>query len=214
MNNRTVTAGVLAAVLIVAAWWVFVFSPARSDASKVGSEVTTAKAKSRITRDAEQKQLEDLEKRAPQIQADRDRLRNAVPDQPELATFIEQANQLGDRHRRDVGVGLADANPLRRTAAGTINARTAGEAAATTRCSTTSTAREHSAPRRRRPGLAGRGRCDGRRWCRVGGPPQLTASLTARMFDTGATAVAPDGSTTPTSVAGGGGVAAPQGQGS
>jgi Tfp pilus assembly protein PilO len=117
MNNRTVTAGVLAAVLIVAAWWVFVFSPARSDANKVGSEVTAAKAKSRSL-ETEQKQLEDLEKRAPQIQADRDRLRSAVPDQPELATFIEQANQLGT----DTGVTWVSISPSE-PAAGTAAAR-------------------------------------------------------------------------------------------
>ena len=59
MNNRTVAAGVLAAVLIVAAWWMFLFSPARSDANKVESQVKAAKAKS-LSLETEQKQLEDL----------------------------------------------------------------------------------------------------------------------------------------------------------
>jgi Tfp pilus assembly protein PilO len=206
MNNRTVTAGVLAAVLIVAAWWVFLFSPARSDAKKVESEVKAAKAKS-LSLETEQKQLEDLEKRAPQIQADRDRLRNAVPDQPELASFIEQANQLGI----DTGVKWVSVSP---TEPG------AGAAAGTIQVSMQVTGgyyqvldflnRLESIPRLvvvDQVSLTAS-------TADAGGPPQLNASLTARMFDSGATSVSPDGSTTPATVAGGGGVAAPQGQGS
>ena len=212
MNNRTVTAGVLAAVLIVAAWWVFVFSPARSDANKVGSEVTAAKAKSRSL-ETEQKQLEDLEKRAPQIQADRDRLRSAVPDQPELATFIEQANQLGT----DTGVtwvSISPSEPAAGTAAGTINVALQVKGGYYQVLDYLN--RLESIPRLvvvDQVSLAA-GDASGAGSTAVGGPPQLTASLTARMFDSGATAVVPDGSTPPATVAGGGGVAAPQGQGS
>ena len=55
----------------------------------------------------------------PQVETDRDRLRNAVPDQPELASFIEQANQLGT----DTGVtwvSVSPSEPSAGTAAGTV----------------------------------------------------------------------------------------------
>lgn len=212
MNNRTVAAGVLAAVLIVAAWWMFLFSPARSDANKVESQVKAAKAKS-LSLETEQKQLEDLEQRAPQIQADRDRLRNAVPDQPELASFIEQANQLGT----DTGVtwvSVSPSEPSAGTAAGTVTVAlevTGGYYQVLDYLN-----RLESIPRLvvvDQVSLTATTESDAG-GAAVGGPPQLTASLTARMFDSGATAVTPDGSTTPATVAGGGGVAAPQGQGS
>jgi Tfp pilus assembly protein PilO len=216
MNNRTVTVGVLAAVLIVAAWWMFLFSPARSDASKVDTEVKAAKAKS-LSLETEKKQLEDLEKRAPEIEADRDRLRNAVPDQPDLATFIEQANQLGV----DTGVtwvSVSPTEPAAGTAAGTIQVAlqvTGGYYQVLDYLN-----RLESIPRLvvvDQVSLTASDASAAGGAAAVGGPPQLAASLTARMFDSAAaasSAVSPDGSTTPTTVAGGGGVAAPQGQGS
>jgi Tfp pilus assembly protein PilO len=212
MNNRTVAAGVLAAVLIVAAWWMLLFSPARSDAHKVDSEVKAAKAKS-LSLETEEKQLEDLEQRAPQIQADRDRLRSAVPDQPELATFIEQANQLGT----DTGVtwvSVSPSEPGAGTAAGEINVGLEVKGGYYQVLDYLN--RLESIPRLVVVDQVSLTASDasGAGGAAVGGPPQLTASLTARMFDSGATAVSPDGSTTPATVAGGGGVAAPQGQGS
>ena len=94
MNNRTIAGGVLAAVLVLAVWWMFVFSPVRSDASKVDTEIESAQADTKSL-EAENAQLEDLEARAPELQADVDRLNAAVPTTPELASFIDAANALG-----------------------------------------------------------------------------------------------------------------------
>ena len=94
MNNRTIAGGVLAAVLVLAVWWMFVFSPVRSDATKVDTEIESAKADTKSL-EAENAQLEDLEARAPELQADVDRLNAAVPTSPELASFIDAANALG-----------------------------------------------------------------------------------------------------------------------
>src|SRR5262249_17752195 len=93
MNNRTVAVGGTVAVLIVAVWWLFFFSPVRSDASKASKEVSSAKAHGREL-EIQDKQLQDLERHAPQIKADRNRLRTAIPETPELGTFIQQMNQL------------------------------------------------------------------------------------------------------------------------
>jgi Tfp pilus assembly protein PilO len=94
MNNRTIAGGALVGVLVLAVWWMFVFSPVRSDASKVDGEIDSAQAETRNL-ETEVKQLEDLEARAPEIQADLERLRAAVPATPELASFIDAANALG-----------------------------------------------------------------------------------------------------------------------
>ena len=94
MNNRTIAGGALAAVLVLAVWWMFVFSPVRSDTSKVNAEIDSAKADTQSL-EAENKQLEDLQARAPELQADLDRLSAAVPTSPELASFIDAANALG-----------------------------------------------------------------------------------------------------------------------
>ena len=61
MNNRTIAGGVLAAVLVLAVWWMFVFSPVRSDASKVDTEIESAQADTKSL-EAENAQLDDLER--------------------------------------------------------------------------------------------------------------------------------------------------------
>ena len=94
MNNRTIAGGALAAVLVIAVWWMFVFSPVRSDTSTVNTEIDSAQADTQSL-EAENKQLEDLEARAPELKADVDRLSAAVPTTPELASFIDAANALG-----------------------------------------------------------------------------------------------------------------------
>jgi Tfp pilus assembly protein PilO len=203
MNNRTVAVGVAAAVVIVAAWWLFFFAPVRNDTTKANKDVDAAKAE---TRDLEvkNKQLEDLQRHAPQIKADRDRLRHAVPETPELGTFIQQLNQLA----ADTGVKWVSVGPQQPSA---------GTASGTTQLSISVEGgyfevldyinRLESLPR-----LVvvdqlsvGGGQTDG------GSPGTLHASLTARMFNQAASAPAASStdSATPTSVAGGGGVAAP-----
>ncbi len=208
MNNRTITASVVASIAIIAVWWLFLFSPARSDASKVGDELTTAKAQTR-TLEVQKKQIDDLEKRAPQINAERDKLRAAVPQDADLASFIDQANELGT----EAGITWVSVSPTEPTAGGVageipLNMQVTGgyfqvldylnklenmpRLVIVDQVALTATASAEGAS---------------------AAAPQLSATLTARMFSQGGAAatVAPDGSTTPTSVAGGGGVAAPQG---
>ena len=47
-------------MLVIAVWWMFVFSPVRSDTSTVNTEIDSAQADTQSL-EAENKQLEDLE---------------------------------------------------------------------------------------------------------------------------------------------------------
>src|SRR5262245_1353870 len=90
MKSRTITVTVVAAIAVIAVWWLFVFSPTRSDASKASDELSSAKEQER-TLDTQNKQLDDLKKHEREIDADLKRLNKAVPDNPALAAFIDQA---------------------------------------------------------------------------------------------------------------------------
>jgi type IV pilus assembly protein PilO len=209
MKNRTIMASVLVAVAILAIWWLFLFSPARGDASKVDKDIDAAKTESR-TLQTQVKQLEDLERHAPEIKSNLDRLHKAVPQTPDLASFIEEANKVAT----DAGVKWASVTPSQPT-----DALSAG----TTQLAISVTGgyyqvldylnRMDNLSRLvvvDQVSLSGSTSADAPE-------PELTASFTARMFNQAApvATATPNGSTTPTSVAGGGGVAAtPQPQNS
>ena len=98
MNNRTIAGGVLAAVLVLAVWWMFVFSPVRSDASKVDTEIESAQADTKSL-EAENAELEDLEARAPELQADVDRLNAAATDHARARVVHRRGERAGCRDR-------------------------------------------------------------------------------------------------------------------
>jgi len=107
MNNRTITIGAVVAIAILGVWWMFVFSPIRSDSSKAQKDVDAAQAETR-TLETRVKELEDLEKRAPQIQSDLDRMHKLVPEDADLASFVDQANKLA----ADAGVKWMSVAPV------------------------------------------------------------------------------------------------------
>src|SRR5262249_25579006 len=98
MKSRTITVTVLAAIAVIAVWWLFVFSPARGDAKKANDDLSSAKEQNR-TLETQNKQLEDLKSHEHDIKADLKRLQNAVPDDPALASFIDQANAIASTSR-------------------------------------------------------------------------------------------------------------------
>ena len=209
MNNRTITVGALAAVLIVGLWWMFVFSGIRSESSDVSEQIDAARGETRSL-DTELKLLEDLEARAPETQAELDRLRQAVPDDAELASFIDAANALGS----ETGVtwlSVAPTAPAAGTAAGTIPLAISVEGGYFQVLDYLNRLEDLS-----RLVVVDSVSLDAAESAEASasGAPTLTATLTARMFSQPAAASAAAGdATTPTSVAGGGGVAAtPSGQ--
>jgi len=201
MNNRTITAGALGAVLIVALWWMFVFSGIRSESSDVSGEIDTARAETRSL-ETNLKQLEDLEARAPETEALLGELQAAVPQEAELASFIDEANALGT----DTGVTWVSVTPAPPTAAGstgTIQFTMVVEGGYFQVLDYLNRVENMT----RLVVVDGITVDEGGAAEGEDGPPTLTATLTARMFTQNAPSSV-DGATTAPEVAGGGGVAA------
>ena len=199
MNNRTITFSVLAVIMVVALWWVFVFSGIRSDASKAAEDVDTAKAES-TSLEAQLKQLEALEADAPQTQARLDEMRKLLPQQADLAGFIDEANALG----AEAGVKWVSVTPTTPTTSAAVN---------TIPFTMTVSGGYYQVLDylHRVEGMSRLVVIDGvtidqGEAAEDGGPPELTANLTARMFSQSAVQTAPGAPTTP--AANGDGVAA------
>src|SRR4051794_27969432 len=91
VTRRISVMALVAALVLVAAWFLLLWSPK-------GGELADARTRKRA---AEQKvnelqvkldRLKDAEKREPELDAQRDRLASAVPEKPEVAQFLLEAN--------------------------------------------------------------------------------------------------------------------------
>ena len=204
MNNRTITLGAIGAVLVIAVWWMFVFSPIKTESSDAAKEVDVAKAETR-TLETQLSQLEDLEAKGAETQARLEQLRRGSAAVRPRRLHRLGRTRLGRGDRRHLGVrhpGAADRHRWDRHHPA-LDGRQG---------------RVLPSPRLPEPGGAhvrlvvidgvtidetGDENAD------EGGPSVLNATLNARMFSQAAATptTSADGTTTP--VAGGGGVAAP-----
>jgi Tfp pilus assembly protein PilO len=95
MKTKNLAVSALIGLLTLALWWNFLLKPSRSEASKVKAETATERTK-----------LQPLQAQLAQANADAAHagtfkarlavLKNAVPDSPELANFIRDANAIAD----------------------------------------------------------------------------------------------------------------------
>ncbi len=217
MKSRTITVTVVAAIAVVAVWWLFVFSPTRSDASKASAELSTAKEQER-TLDTQNKQLDDLKKHQREIDSDLKRLNKAVPQDAALAPFIDQANAIASA----TGVTWQSVTPTAPAAPGA--GATSGSADAIQLTITVQgpyfNVLDYINRLENIPRLVVADQITLNPGADASGTKTVTATITGRMFTAGAAATAATGTTTtggattPTSVAGGGGVAAPGNQNS
>lgn len=106
MKQRSFVVGAVAAVLVVVLWWMFVFSGMRSEASDVDDDIDAARQE-RSSLEAQLRQLEELEANSAETEAVLTELRDMLPQVPDLATFIEQANLLG----QSAGVNWVSVSP-------------------------------------------------------------------------------------------------------
>jgi Tfp pilus assembly protein PilO len=95
MNRRAVIFGALAVIGIVALWWVFVFSPMGDDLDEARADLEAAERKGQ-TLAAERNQLQDLQDRSPEIEAQLATLSAAIPESPNQADFISGLNDIAD----------------------------------------------------------------------------------------------------------------------
>ena len=84
---------IVGALAIVLLWYLVLFSPTSKDLDDTKSAVTASEAEQQDLA-ASLHRLKDLAKNAPQQQATLRRLDAAVPQAPDLAAFIIQANQI------------------------------------------------------------------------------------------------------------------------
>jgi Tfp pilus assembly protein PilO len=95
MNRRAVFLGVVVAVGVLLLWWVLVFSPLGSDLDDARDDLDNAERQGQSL-SAERQQLQDLQDRSPEIEAQLGRLAAAIPDQPAQADFISGLNDIAD----------------------------------------------------------------------------------------------------------------------
>jgi type IV pilus assembly protein PilO len=92
MKSRNLAVGGVVAVLVIALWWMFLFSPTRNEISKVHSEVEEAERET-LGLQAQLAQVSD-KARNEATKAELTTLHAAVPASPELANFLRQANKI------------------------------------------------------------------------------------------------------------------------
>src|SRR5262245_1884980 len=110
--------GALVVGLVVVGWYLMVYSKGKHDVSSARAQVSEAQQETEAL-GREKKALESLEDQGPEIAAKLDVMHAAVPEQPELAAFIDQADALG----ADAGiewVSVAPSEPTLIDGVGTI----------------------------------------------------------------------------------------------
>ena len=133
MNRRAVIVGVAGAIVLSLLWFFLFWSPQgkRLDAAEerqAAAESTNGQLQVALDR------LRDLEARRPELEGQLERLRRAVPDQPQLARFLLAADDAATRS----GVELTTVTPTKPAA--DAAATTATTAAPANGSTTTTTA--------------------------------------------------------------------------
>jgi Tfp pilus assembly protein PilO len=95
MNRRAVVLGAIAVIGIVALWWVFVFSPMGSDLDEAKEDLENARREG-LELTAERNELQDLQDRSPELEADLAQLSAAIPESANQADFISGLNDIAD----------------------------------------------------------------------------------------------------------------------
>jgi type IV pilus assembly protein PilO len=93
MKTKNIAVGALVAVLVMALWYNFLLKPSRADAKKVKAETETEKAKLPPLQ-AQLAQANNDAAHAGTFKAQLAALKHALPESPELANFIRDANAL------------------------------------------------------------------------------------------------------------------------
>lgn len=96
MSRRAALAGVAGAVVVVLAWWFLLWSPQRSRIADARDRREAAEDQA-ASLELQLRRLRDLAAREAVVRSRLERLRVAIPDQPNLAQFILEANEAAER---------------------------------------------------------------------------------------------------------------------
>lgn len=108
MNRQTLLVGLLAAVLVVALWWMFLFSPKQDELAEVQLEIDTALTEQAALQ-ARIRTLQEVRNDAPQLEADLVAAETIIPREAALPSAIRMLAQAAD----DSGVSLVSITPGR-----------------------------------------------------------------------------------------------------
>ena len=108
MNRQTLLLGLLAVVLVVALWWVFLLSPKRAELTEVEAEID-ATLTEQATLQTRIRTLQEVRNDAPQLEADLVATETIIPNEPALPSAIRMLAQSAD----DSGVSLVSITPGR-----------------------------------------------------------------------------------------------------
>src|SRR5688572_13304543 len=106
MSRRVVIVSVLAAVVLAAVWFLLLWGPQSGELEDAQSRTTAAETDNEAL-ELRLARLQAAQEKAPELIADLDDLRRAVPDGPELAEFILDANEAAS----DTGVDFLSISP-------------------------------------------------------------------------------------------------------
>lgn len=101
MNQRTLLFGVVGLILVTLLWWLFLFSPKRSDVSDLRAEKENLEGQSSSLQ-AEKARLEEIEENLLTFEVNIAELERSIPTTPDLATFLEDVNLLAQQTSVDL----------------------------------------------------------------------------------------------------------------
>lgn len=111
MRNRVMAFVAVAVVGVVALWWVFVFAPLGRDLDDARDQRAQAE-REEASLTAQLRRLQEIDRNAPEADAELARLAEAIPDNPDLADFFLAANEIAVRSGIDwISVSPAEPTP-------------------------------------------------------------------------------------------------------
>ena len=108
MRQQTLLVGALGAVLVIALWWMFLFSPKQDELAEVQAEIDAAVTQ-QATLQSQIRTLQEVRNDAPQLEADLVATETIIPREAALPSAIRMLAQAAD----DSGVSLVSITPGR-----------------------------------------------------------------------------------------------------
>jgi Tfp pilus assembly protein PilO len=109
VNRRVVLFALVAAVAVLAGWYLFLWSPTKSDLDNAKAR-TDAAAQRQQQLQAEIRRLQEAQRNEPQNRAKLETLRTAIPDDPALGQFIIDLNDAATKSGIDF-ISIAPSEP-------------------------------------------------------------------------------------------------------
>jgi Tfp pilus assembly protein PilO len=109
VNRRVILFAVVAAVIVLAGWYLLLWSPTKSDLDKAKERRAAAESQQSQLR-SEIQRLQEAQRNEPANRAKLERLRTAIPDDPSLGQFIIDVNDAATRSGIDF-ISIAPTEP-------------------------------------------------------------------------------------------------------